>query len=1559
MRPEPSWPISNGQFQFTIAGIIFFSQADLMTRVDIDFHHIRPHRGTRDHGFEELCTQLAYLENRPASALYYRKGIGADAGLECFVRHADESETGWQAKYFSTFDASQQQQLDESIEHALEKHPQLTRFIVCLPFNLRDARRGKKKTELQRWDDWVKKWEGIACTKKRKLVIERWDEAALVERLTRKDPRYEGRIAYWFDQAILTPQWFKDRFDQARAGLGERYTPETNVELPIRRTLLSFCRDPSVFDEIETWAQKIEEARHQAIDDIERIKRPDVLGDALVSLESASTALLRLLNAVSPDPSFLLPIEQLKARARDTLKAVSACEAVIWHIHSEKKNETGHSRDGGYHVRKFDHALSDFVDEMENERWAVANSRQLLVYGDAGVGKSHLFGDAAEHQVSRERPALLILGGTLREAEPWSQIIEHVGLHGISSDTLLGALDAAGQAAGVRTAIFVDAINERHGIDLWSTRLAPFLKTIARFPHVAVALSCRSTYLPYIIEAKAGLKDLLRIEHVGFAGNASAARYYLDKRGIVRMAAPNLLPEFNNPLFLKTCCDFLIRTGQREFPRGLRGVTSIFEFYSQAVAQTIEQRMKLDFRQKIVMRALSELAAAFDEGERGYVEREEAHRLLENIRPSDGLYERSLLSQLENEGVVAIEPVDDDVGAITEMVRFSFERYSDHRIAHRLLEQHFKPDEPQKSFVPGAPLRAYIEHDDAYERAGVIEALATQLPERCGQELQDLLGSGTRRNHLLSNAIVQSALWRNQEHFSSRTLELLEEASRFSGRDEARNTLIAIATEPDNQFNADYLHDRLMRLSMPDRDQAWSSYLMREQDDEDSNVETLIAWIAANGGEPIDERRAELAAITLSWVFTVSNRSMRDRATKALSELLSLRLQIAARLIMRFAEVNDPYVLERVLAAAYGGALQGLSRNGLGALAEAAYHCVFAPDPPLVHILIRDYARGIVELAAQHDLLPAGVSIEKARPPYGSPWPLEEVSKSLIETYKQNYGRGEFSDEIVSSAVNDGDFARYVIDSNVTSWSRLPISLTGLTSEAVFDLWMVKATALHPEVVGAVEEITTIFATMSEVYERLGAKAQSIKFPFVDDDNEDQEDADGLHPEARAIEEALASAEERLRAIVGEELWQDYQLKGKPHLYGDIRWRPYNRLRPPPFDTGHARRWVCKRAHDLGWTPERFGEFERNMRSSSGRMEHRIERIGKKYQWLALYELLASLADSQMFIGRYGSKPSWYEGPWEISARNIDPSLLVARTHDDGWRSWHRTWWMPIEIKLKPINTAARLRWLHGPDDFLKDHTLINVDDPKTGRRWTVLHEVVAWRDWAMRNGDRQLERTTWFRLQCVLVKAQERAALIRALTSRMVTDDDDIPKIEMPWRAFIGEYPWHPVFRAIDGWDEPRYRLPGTTQPAVTSYQAERGGYDYSIEESLDVDLPSPALVRGLGLRLSNGRTLSYSDATGVVQFFDPSVNEEGPGAALVDHDAFLAFLKREGLEAVWIIGGMKSVHGGRKHREGWGGDRLFSSVFWETDEGFQRRDRFEERKPSREQLERLFASD
>jgi hypothetical protein len=282
-----------------------------MATSDIDFHRIRPAAGSRYGGFEELCCQLAYLERPATGGSFYRKGIGADAGVECFVRTHDGRELGWQAKYFFEFTAVQAAQLDDSIVTALKKHPNLRTYIVCIPFDLRDPRTGKGPSELARWEAWRTKHLRKATKAGRSLSIELWSASFLRGLLSRNDPAYSGRAKYWFDAATLTDEWFRDRFGEARANLGERYTPEVSVDVPIRRAVLAFARDGLIAKQLDNWQLEIQERVHSVVRDVRGLKGFGVKDSVALKLSAALESFLRLLQIPYEDARSQIPVDEL------------------------------------------------------------------------------------------------------------------------------------------------------------------------------------------------------------------------------------------------------------------------------------------------------------------------------------------------------------------------------------------------------------------------------------------------------------------------------------------------------------------------------------------------------------------------------------------------------------------------------------------------------------------------------------------------------------------------------------------------------------------------------------------------------------------------------------------------------------------------------------------------------------------------------------------------------------------------------------------------------------------------------------------------------------------------------------------------------------------------------------------------------------------------------------------------------------------------------------------------------------------------------------------------
>ena len=177
-----------------------------------------------------------------------------------------------------------------------------------------------------------------------------------------------------------------------------------------------------------------------------------------------------------------------------------------------------------------------------------------------------------------------------------------------------------------------------------------------------------------------------------------------------------------------------------------------------------------------------------------------------------------------------------------------------------------------------------------------------------------------------------------------------------------------------------------------------------------------------------------LVSITLFWFLTASNRFVRDRATKGLTTLIRFHPHLMVEIMEKSRDINDPYVKERVYAAAYGVAMLTRNGNTLRTLARAVYDGVFSVPSVPCHILLRDYARGVLERALNRGALPEGIDIVRAIPPYESEWLTQIPDAQQVETLckiPEHPKDNEFGlMELCESVMEFGDFARYIIGTN-------------------------------------------------------------------------------------------------------------------------------------------------------------------------------------------------------------------------------------------------------------------------------------------------------------------------------------------------------------------------------------------------------------------------------------------------------------------------------------------------------------------------------------------------
>lgn len=92
--------------------------------------------------------------------------------------------------------------------------------------------------------------------------------------------------------------------------------------------------------------------------------------------------------------------------------------------------------------------------------------------------------------------------------------------------------------------------------------------------------------------------------------------------------------------------------------------------------------------------------------------------------------------------------------------------------------------------------------------------------------------------------------------------------------------------------------------------------------------------------------------------------------------MLSKYPSLLPDLLCEFHSVNDLYLVERLYAVAYGVVCNTADQQIISRVATLVFEFVFKDGKPIPHILLRDYARGILELALHKKLLPDDVNTD-------------------------------------------------------------------------------------------------------------------------------------------------------------------------------------------------------------------------------------------------------------------------------------------------------------------------------------------------------------------------------------------------------------------------------------------------------------------------------------------------------------------------------------------------------------------------------------------------------
>jgi hypothetical protein len=673
------------------------------------FRGIRAWEGTQERAFEELCLQLR--DPTPPDAELIKTGP-PDAGLEWYWRFIDGREVGWQVKLIEGVD-NLLDAMRRSLRSAVEKRAGLAAMTFCIPIDLADdpsERSGKQGR--QRFEEAKKRWaEEFAPG----VEIGLLGGGEILERLAREDNR--GREWFFFNERLLGEEWCRRELAYTVEDAGDRYTPTQDIELPVDEILEAIAVPDELSARIEErmgavlragrefleraggpWTERCEEVR-KSLAELEneviverqppRVRRAGAL--ALIEKSTGSLAALE---------------EDLRPLAWPERDAVEA--SVDKGTAEAREREVARNLDR--RASKVAGALWALRDTLEGPGCSAAERQALFVEGEAGQGKTHLFCDVAEHLLAAGHPTVCLLGERFRGESPWARLAQLLGDPALGPEEIATVFASSGEASGRRAVLLIDALNESGDPRVWATELADMRRRLTATDWVAVAVSCRSTYLDMVEPPGGPDQGFVHVEHHGYQGREfEAIEQIFAFHGLEQPRVPLLLTEFSNPLFLKLYCEGL--KDEVSPPQGAGQLSAVFERFISRRSARVEKSLVLDGHLGIPRRAISVLAAAFAEAGRDRLAYEEAAALVNPLVPHATQSPKTLIQAMADEGLLTVDRGwREEGGERAEFVFFPYQRFSDHLVVDAILStlDDASRDEVAKALEPETELGKVI-----------------------------------------------------------------------------------------------------------------------------------------------------------------------------------------------------------------------------------------------------------------------------------------------------------------------------------------------------------------------------------------------------------------------------------------------------------------------------------------------------------------------------------------------------------------------------------------------------------------------------------------------------------------------------------------------------------------------------------------------------------------------------------------------------------------------------------------------------------------------------------
>ena len=941
--------------------------------------------GSAQSNFEFLCRalirlhygkhgQFAALANQPGVEFHLHLDEACDLG-------AAGRWLGWQCRWYDlpsgrALGNVRRKKIEDAVVKSTKALPGLTDWVLWTRHTLTKGD--------QTW------FYGLKKKLKSKLKFDLWTSTD-AERLLSGDAEILRKT--YFGELLLTPSLLAELHIKSVAPIRARWLPEAHQTVDAERTIRR------MLGEAASWDELTDVARH--------------LRDAVASIQNEPLSTAGKLSSLTP--LFVQTACEIAGTMQDVHKLLGSGDLELLRVKLDgrPKEIRKEVADAPRKMRGArlacgliaTNALADLNHgiEMLEEVASFLGTRIIAVVADAGGGKTQMAAELTA-EIPGKRPAgVFMRGSELHSGRTLDDLpkCNSITIQGIpipSMEALLAALDAAGQRARRRLPLIIDGLNEAQCPTDWKDPLSSLATMLDRFANVLVVCTVRTgarrseeRHMGFgqLEEPPARMdfaqqalpETVCQIEASGFGGSTMEAieRYFRHFK-INPEDADLPVEMLSHPLTLRIFCEATNRERKREvsieaIPGSLEG---LFEKYVEHAVRRIAELSPRDHRYLPgdVARVIDRIGTAFWEDrarELPIVPLKTA--IGDDARP----WNKSMLHMLEQEGIILLVPGDEPYEKNMIPV---YDALGGFLIANSVVTKHgpdalklwLNTQATQDAFNGGQSVVHPLSLD-------IFRSLVGLVPRRY---------PGTQLWQLIDGPLKTPAL-RMAASLEGRSLDdaTVTELSRYirsgvKGAEGLFLRLFHMRGGSDHPLNADFLDSTLRLMAVGNRDLLWTEWIRRNsvasfrydrQLDILADVQSLeTRWKDALSSRSVSDR---LRVKWLMWLLPTTFHNLRDRATRAIYWFGRGDPASLFEITAQAADINDPYVFERMLAASYGVAMAchcdpkmpEFRRETLPGFAREIFDLLFHVGAPArtTHVLTREYGRRVIELAAIHN----------------------------------------------------------------------------------------------------------------------------------------------------------------------------------------------------------------------------------------------------------------------------------------------------------------------------------------------------------------------------------------------------------------------------------------------------------------------------------------------------------------------------------------------------------------------------------------------------------------